>query len=224
MDLSELNRDRVLLRWSRVHSNEKNIIQHDEKSLARLCGFLAGDGSVKIRTESSGKIHHTMEFYPDDESLIEPFFQATEKIYGKRGKVERYQNHFRIRYYSKTIVEDILKIATFGIYDWDIPGFIGKKKPLMREWLRAFFDAEAYVGKSHIKVQSVNGIGLKKVATMLEEFGIIPRFYTYEPKRSNWSKVYILIINKKSDRTMFLNRIGFNHIKKQQLLRSIVKI
>jgi len=224
MDISERNRDRVLLRWSRVHSKEEDLIQYDEKLLARLCGFLAGDGSVKIRTESSGKTHHTMEFYPDDESLIKPFLQATEKIYGKRGKVEKYKNHFRIRFYSKTLVENILKLATFGIYDWNVPELVQKKKSLMREWLRAFFDAEAYVGRAHIKVQSVNGTGLKQVAAMLEKFGMSPKMYTYKPKISNWSKVYILIINRKADRIKFLNRIGFNHRKKQKLLRSMMKV
>lgn len=195
-------------------------IRYNDILMARICGFLAGDGSVKVRKESNGKIHHSVEFYPDDESLIEPFVEAVEKVYNKKLTIETHRKHFRLRLYSKVVVEDLLKIANFGIYGWEIPEKILKKQEAQMEWLRAYFDSEAYVGKYYIKVQSVNRRGLKSVKKLLKTFEIYPKIYSYQPKKFGWNKVYILVINKKMDRINFLKRIGFNHKKKTDRLLS----
>src|SRR4030095_16663598 len=122
----------------------------DKLLLARLCGFLAGDGSVQVRKEPNGKMHYSVEFFPDDESLLGPFESAFQIIFNKNLSIVRYSNHYRLRCYSKAIVDYLTKIASFGIHEWEVPDSILTTDESKKEWLRAFFDAEAYVGKSVI--------------------------------------------------------------------------
>ncbi|MFP3950010.1 MAG: hypothetical protein ACLFUZ_02855 [Candidatus Micrarchaeia archaeon] len=60
--LSELQRNRVIKRWRKVHSEELAYIQKNENTAphlkARIFGYLAGDGHVGLRKErKSGKMH-----------------------------------------------------------------------------------------------------------------------------------------------------------------------
>ena len=50
---------------------------------ARICGYLAGDGSVIIRKDNGNNLHHIIKFSPDHESLIKPFVQAFKILYKK---------------------------------------------------------------------------------------------------------------------------------------------
>jgi len=181
---------------------------------------LAGDGSVQIRKEKTGKIHHSLEFFPDDASLIPPFAHALTKLYGVEAKTERHPHHFRLRLYSKIVVCDLLRVAKFGLLDWSVPKALLCDDDAKREWLRAYFDSEAYVCRSYIRVQSVNEPGICGVRKLLSHFGIQSNQYTYTPKKIRWNKVYILIITKKADRLNFLKKIGFNHKKKLTRLLS----
>lgn len=214
------NKKRAISRWSKVHAQQLGRINRDPYLLARLCGFLAGDGSIQIRTEPNGKIHHSLEFFPDDASLIPPFLNALENVYGVQPTIEKHPKHFRLRLYSKVVVSDLLSLAKFGIHGWTLPKTVLSDSKAKREWLRAYFDSEAYVGRTHIKVQSVNASGIYSVKQLLKEFEIPANVYEYKPKTARWNKVYILIIAKKVDRLNFLKRIGFNHKKKAERLLS----
>lgn len=222
MDLSDLNRQKVLIRWNNLHKKQSEKINFNRLMMARLCGFLAGDGSVKIRTEKSGKVHHTLEFFPDDISILKSFVEAFEKIYSKIPVVEKHKNYFRLRVYSKVIVNHILNYSDFGLFFWSVPTSLLTDLDSKREWLRAYFDAEGYVGKNHIKVQSVNQLGILGVHRLLLDFGIASKLFEYQPKQKNWNKVYILQILKKEDRIKFSTYIGFNHKKKLNKLLSIL--
>jgi len=218
--ISDLNRERASVRWRAVHSAESRAFSPDERLMARLCGFLAGDGSIQVRTEKNGKTHHSVEFFPDDHSLIAPFLEAMESIYHKTPSILGHDRHFRIRLFSKSVAMDLLNKASFGIKTWRVPVSLLRRRTAKVEWLRAFFDSEAHVGANSIRVQVVNGIGLAEVRTLLAGFGIISSVYEYQPKKAGWSKVYILIISKTTDRKKFLKHIGFNHGKKQRRLMS----
>lgn len=218
--LREANRQRVISRWTKTHALQLKRFNPNPKLLARLCGFLAGDGSVQVRKEKTGKIHHSLEFFPDDESLIPPFAHALIKLYGVEAKTEQHARHFRLRLYSKVVVCDLLRVAKFGLLEWSVPNGLLHDDDTRQEWLRAYFDSEAYVSGSYVRVQSVNRSGIYGVRKLLAHFGIRANQYTYVPKKTGWNKVYILIITKKADRLTFLKKIGFNHKKKLARLLS----
>ena len=142
---------------SGISTNDENIL----KSI--LCGFLAADGSVFIRTEKkTGKVHYEIRFYPDDYKLVELFATSFEKLYGKIVHVKQDNKYYRISICNKVATNDLLSLADFSSKNWTFPKKIIKSKECKKEWLRSYFDCDGYVGKKYVQLQSVNMKGLKK--------------------------------------------------------------
>lgn len=227
MKFSKRNKLNVESRWRKIQDKEKKYIQDNKGRYlylkARLFGYLAGDGNILIGNKISN-FHHTVRFYPDYKSMIKPFCEAFYKVYGKIPKVKRLHNHYFLHIDSKTIVLDIINSAKLGILNWEVPYEILHNKKCKKEWLRAFFDCEAYVGKEHIKIQCVNKTGMKQVRRLLNEFNIVPNSYIYTPKNKNWNTNYILTIGNKEMRKRYLHIIGFNHALKLAKLKESINI
>lgn len=211
-------------RWNKVHIKEEQYIKnhHNIHLKARIFGYIAGDGNISIRVSQGGKEHHDIRFFPDHESLIKVFCEAFKKVYNREPIIKTDKKFYRLRVYSKPIVLDMLKYAKFGLHKWTVPSFLKDKKSKI-EWIRAFFDAEAYVGPTHIKVHSVNQTGLSQIKNMLwEDFEIKSKIYSYIPKNINHSTQYLLLIMSKEMRKKYLKEIGFFHkLKKDKLLNSL---
>ena len=119
-------------------------------------------------------------------------------------------------------MENITKDTEFGVHKWKIPK-LGSQE-CKREWLRAFFDCEAYVYKKYLRVQSVNRIGIYQVKDLLAEFNIHSNINRYKPNRKNHSEVFMLTIGKKMDKRRYKESIGFNHkIKLKKLDKQLSK-
>lgn len=93
-----------------------------------------------------------------------------------------------------------------------------------KEWLRAIFDCEGYIGKKYIKLQSVSKYGIKDIQKLLKEFGISSKIYKYKPKNEKWNKVYMLFILKNQSIIDFLRKIGLNHEVKLNKLRQLAQV
>lgn len=223
MEKSKSNKLIAISRWRKILDKEKEFISKNSvknKYLkARLLGYLAGDGNVSIRRDNKGTIHHEIRFFPDHESLIRPFVEAFEKVYNKTPVLKKLKNHYILRIYSKVSVLDILKSGDLSTLSWSIPLDIIDKQS-KKEWLSAFFDSEAYVGKDRITIGSVNKRGIEQIQALLREFNIDSRIYNYKQKNKNWNDVSILIILKREDRMNYLKYIGFNHSLKTEKLKS----
>jgi len=211
MDIFEHNKKVAIARWANVHNKEKEFIVDNPPLKARLAGYLAGDGSVIVTRESNKPTHFAIKFYPDHISLVNSYVQAFKILYNKEPKVIAHKNFFSVIVYSKTIVEDLLKLGSFGKLKWRAPMEILNSQEAKKEWLMAIFDCEGYVGKNQIKIQTVNKEGIADIKNLLLEFGIKANSYVYHPKNNKWNTVYILSINKKSERIKFLNSVGFHH-------------
>lgn len=190
---------------------------------SRLFGYLAGDGNILIGNRISN-FHHTVRFFPDHKSLIKPFCEAFDKVYNKKPKVKELQNHYFLYVDSKIVVQDIINSAKFGVLNWKIPHEMLYNEENKKEWLKAFFDCESYVGEKYVRLQTVNKIGMKQIKELLKEFGITANSYEYMPKNKNWNLNHILIIGKKYMRKRYLNKIGFNHTLKLNRLKKTLKI
>lgn len=224
MNLRERNLKNVISRWKKQHEKELSWIKsHDNTDIfrARICGYLAGDGSVSIRKEINGKAHNEIRFFPDHESLIRPYLDAFERAYNKTPKILKKKNFYEIRINSKIVVYDLLKLCTFGLTSWTIPNFDSLKCKI--EWLRSMFDSDAYVGKNGVRLKTVNKRGLESVKELLHELNIETSIiYAYSSKNKKWSTNYILDIRKIVSLKKFLQIIGFNHkLKEERLLRLI---
>jgi len=225
MNLSERNKANIMSRWEKIHSEERKNINIDYLVLSRLCGFLAGDGSLIIGEEKNRKaMRYSVRFYPDTLELANLFVDSFEKVYGKVPRVKKLKNYFRVSITSKVAALHLKDIASFGTMNWNIPSFILDSGEHIVEFVRAFYDCEGYVGKNRIDVQSVNKEGLLSVKNLLNELRIDSKFYTYERKNPNWNTNYILVISRKENIINFARLIGFNHSVKRMKLNKIAGV
>jgi intein/homing endonuclease len=112
-----------------------------------------------------------------------------------------------------------MKECNFGLKKWSFPDELFKIKGTKEAWLRAFYSAEGYVNKRYIKNQSINLKSMKKVSSLLKEFGIDNNYYEYLPINKNWSKVAMIFISSKKARISFYEKIGFWHKRKSEKLK-----
>jgi intein/homing endonuclease len=227
MDLSEINTKKIQARWAKSHLSEQSYIDNlpnNTKYLkARIHGFLCGDGSVSWRKEKcQNKIHCEIRFYPDDISMVSAYLSAFKIIYNKKPTVTQRKNHFCVYLNSMTVVKDLRIDGSFGSTEWSIPDWVFYDSKNLREWLRAFYDSEAYINKKEIRIQSVNRDGIIQIRDALEKFGISSKFYSYQRKEKTWNTNYHLVISRKKSRCAFLKNIGFNHSIKATKLKADV--
>ena len=213
------------IRWGRIEREICNNISSMNISTythlkSRLLGYLAGDGGAYIRKDKKGIMRYEILFCPDHESMISPFVEAFRLLYLKVPRIKNLGNYFRLRADSKTACIDLLKAGQLKTKKWRIPFRLFNDEKSKVEWLRAFFDCEAYVGKKEIRVQSVNKNGLMDVKKLLNEFRIESRAYEYNRKNEKWNTNYILHIGQMESRKAFFNKIGFNHQIKLQKLKT----
>jgi len=225
MDISEANRKVAISRWSKIQKREREQILPGKEGIhlkSLICGFLAGDGSVQVRNAGSYN-KHQIDFFPDDKFMLEGYIDAIKKVYNKTPTISRRDNVFTARISSRTITEDLLKNAKFGLNNWEVPFGLFEDTESKKHWLMAFFSAEGYVNKDSIKIQTINKKGMSQVSDLLNGFSINHKCYNYNPKNSNYSEVYIIRIDKKEDRKKFLDKIGFMHSNKMKMLKNQFK-
>ncbi len=191
---------------------------------ARVCGYLAGDGSIfKRRNASLNSFRYDIAFYPDNLEMAESFNQAFYKLYDRRFKIRKhkFKKYYKLKGCHQVAYFDLTKITKFGTHDWRVPFDFLKTNPMKVEWLKAFFDCESYVGKNKIQLQSVNKKGICEIKDLLENLDIeTSKIYKYERKQKNWNTNYLLEIRKKSNLNKYLKLIGFNHSSKKNKLKS----
>jgi hypothetical protein len=227
---SEHQRTRALTRWKNVRNR---IFQHlatiaiEDKSIifkARLHACLVADGSVTLSREKKRptSCHHDIRFYPDHESLIEPFREAFAYLYLQMPSVTKLHNFYAVRASSQAACEDLMQLGAFKALQWSIPDTILSTVEAKREWLRAFFDCEGYVSPKSVRIESVNEAGIYRIQELLRDFHIESRTYRYVRKNPKWNVNFILCIGRKQDRQTFLKEIGFNHALKQEKLQNLL--
>jgi len=226
MDAEKFNlsqRMRAIKKWGRIHSKEREYIEKHRGETrhlrAMLLGYLCGDGSVGIRSENKEyRVHGDIRFYPDSYSMVKSFRDAFMRVYGKKPAVRNAGAYYRVTANTLVCARDLLSECEFASLKWNVPEWVVNNDEYSKEWLRAFFDCEAYVGDDRIHLQCVNKAGLLQAKGMLERFGIECREYEYTRKNKNWNINYHLGIFKKESRYNFLKRIGLNHKKKLKKL------
>jgi len=226
MNIRERNLKNINSRWKKQH--EKDLLwiktnRNVDYLKARICGYLAGDGTVSIRKEkTSNKIHHEIRFFPDHESLINPYMEAFKGAYNKSPKIIKKNNYYVIRINSKIVVKDLLSLCSFSSFNWTIPPFPDLK--CIKEWLRAIFDSESYVADNYIRMKTINKNGLEKIKKLLDSFDIkTTKIYVYKPRNIKWKINYMLDIRDIKSLKKFLEVIGFNHKLKEERLLSLIK-
>ena len=182
------------------------------EDLAAIHGYLCSDGMVK----QFGK-HYQIKFTNITPELLKDFDLRFSREFSVKPKHYKERNVGRLVVYNKNL---LLELQKFGPYDsrtWKVPNnFLTKATAAI--WLRAFFDAEAWVelqkAKSRsIRVDCINKKGLLQISRLLKSFGIISQLKT---RKVNY--IWRLNICGKENLQKFKDKIGFLHSAKMELL------
>ncbi|MBN2420965.1 hypothetical protein JXB27_01665 [Candidatus Woesearchaeota archaeon] len=221
MSISDRNKKVAQNRWKKIHKEERKRIKNNRNAIiqkALLCGFIAGDGSVR-EVMNKGYIHSQINFFADDKNMLKDYTKAMNFIYGKDPSIKQEKNFIDARICSKTIVQDLKNTANFGIKKWSPPLSLFFVSGAKEAWIRGFFSAEAHVEKRAIKIQTVNEEGMKQISSLLKSMEIENKIYFYQPKKENYSKVTIIRITDRKSLETFSQKVGFSHEKKEKALK-----
>ncbi len=195
-------------------------------SLARILGWLSGDGYVRIRPEKGKQSsHYEIGFFPDNRGLADLFSVDFEKEFRVKPHIHdpvSARDCFRVGIADVKACQSLLSTASFGHIAWRLPSSYTPQEHI--EWIRAFLDCEAHVNVSarSIQAKSVNLDGLKQIHMKLAELGVHSQLYgPYSQRKPNWSPY--LVLNMRGVRTIreYSSMIGFNHPAKIRALLSI---
>jgi len=192
------------------------------KYLARLHGYVSGDGSAGFYSYPYKKRKVNLNIKIDDRACLSKILEAFEAL-GYSPSVTKNQGKkgewFTVQAQKEKIVSEILSLGSVGSYTWRIPKI--NKRGLVREWVRAFFDSEATVTSVNreIVIESVNRIGLNQLKTALAKIFNVSSKAGFRKDR----EIYLLRICGKTDLQKFHENVGFNHEQKQQKLDFLLK-
>ena len=110
-----------------------------------MCGFISGDGHIKIRQDKKEWFHHEIRFFPDNLDVAILFTKTFNKLYEKEPSIKQLKNHYRVRVTSKIACEHLLKLSNYGTYSWKVPDFMIMDNAAKIEFLRAIFDCVSHV-------------------------------------------------------------------------------
>jgi len=192
--------------------------KHPDKvtpALARIHAHICGDGYfyetkvkdcygpwAKYRKKTHRIIYRTC-YSNTNPTLIKEFQRDIKEVFGVKGG-KLWKNEIRIK--SKRIWDLLKKMGAGDSYNWGVgKEIINASKESKKNWIRAFFDDEAYFDNGNrIRVKCVNKKGLQEVTKILNEF--VP-CHLLPKKGSYWGNTYCININKK-DVPKYLSKIG----------------
>lgn len=191
------------------------------KYLARLHGYVCGDGSANFYSYSHRKPKAHLNIKIDDQACLDKIIEAFARldyfpnILEAKGKNGAW---FTVQAQKEKIVREILSLGPVGSYKWRMPDL--QKQQWIREWITAFFDSDATVTcvNREIVVESVNQTGLRHLRMILaKNFGVYSNL-----KFRRDREIYLLRICGKSNLERFCDNVGFYHQQKQKKVCTIL--
>ncbi len=227
-DYSKLGKIGSAARWKKVHSLLR-ISKKISKEKAAINAYLCGDGNICIQ---ENKHMYAIRFYLDDLTLanrvvylFKKEFNISPRIKKMESKVSNGRGYFLVVICCKPICDHLLKIGSYGHLKWSVPIWV--KGNLELEWIKCFFDCEAYVNvkKRQIQLKSVNTTGLVAVKKMFEKYEIFPKLYgPYAQKGKNHHAYSFLIILGKENIRRYSKIVGFYHTRKIESLAKLCQL
>lgn len=220
---SAMGKKSCKIRWARVHSQVRLKNKLSKEKIA-IMAYLSGDGYIKVREKS---FHYDIQLFLDDLVIAKRAVNLFKKEFGIIPKIRIVPStvgsgvgYYKVEVSSKPICLHLLSIANYDGLRWSIPKNISK--PLLKEWIKCFFDCEAYVNNfaSQIQVKSVNCSGLNDIQDKLFLFGINSKVYGPYDNGENHNPYFMLSIYNSEDVRRYNQLIGFYHSRKKRELKS----
>ncbi len=179
-----------------------------DKNLAAVHSYLCGDGYVTRNSANQKHKYYHIGFRNTNSVLLRDFQNKFRKYFGILPRLVKKE---RCIIQNKLIYTRLVNdFKSFYSKDWVLPSL---PKRLLKFWIRAFFDCEAWVelqkGKNRaIRADSINQAGLTDVSLALKSLGIISTI-------RGGKGMYRLSICGRDDLIKFRNKIGFLHPRKK---------
>ena len=211
---------------------DKELLKTPE--FARIHAHISGDGYIlqtrSKRTEKEQKDHPRANIYRNryhvryvnmDPVLVNQFIWDVKKLFNRKVIAIR---KYEYDVCGKWIYDLIREHGAIKSCQWFIPSIIlNASKEIKKEWLKAFFDDEAGVGKSYISLKIINKNGIKQIQLLLKDFNITTsKCRERIPKNPRHQKTYEIRL-RKSETILYNNYIGFDSPKKKEKLKKLIK-
>ena len=188
------------------------------EDLTIVHAYLCADGYVVKNPHTQPHKYYRVGLRNTNETLLRDFQVRFTKAF-------KAEPHLRIgqrcEIGSKEIYEILTKeFGSFYSWEWKMPKL---KEPLLKVWLRAYFDCEGWVTcKSHqnrmVGADCVNEIGIKQVQSTLKILGIESKV-----KKRKTRNIFSLSIFGKENLIKFQKEIGFLHPEKKERLEKAIE-
>ncbi len=182
--------------------------------LARLCGYLIGDGYI-----SSKGSRGAVAFYNNEKEILKDFQKLWFKVFGQKPTIKKWKTKCPV------IRVTNLKFRQF-LASIDIPFSVAANKKIpssikvapkdiVKEFLSAYFECDGHIRPDcrQIDVSSASKQLIKEIQIILLNFGIVSRIYedfSKSNKKSYW-RLYIT----GGDVDIFNKEIGFISSRKK---------
>jgi len=133
--------------------------------LARIHGWLAGDGHADARVEPDKHgVHYELRFFPDSKKLAGLFalnfrkrFRVRPHIHDTRGTEECYA----VRVRNVTACRLILSVAPLGRHTWPIPSFGYEEEHV--QWIKSYYHCACLESTQPVSLSREIGIWVQSL-------------------------------------------------------------
>jgi len=153
-----------------------NLLSNEKlKVLARIHSHLCGDGNLCIyKTSEKDRINRiSISYFNTNIDLINSFRRDMGDFFGV--KMTYRPSAIRLTVKSIKIGKFLTQLGEYGTRQWRIPSIIKNASTEIKlEWIKAFCYDEGYtpIGKTIIKIKSMNREGLKDVKELVDSLQI----------------------------------------------------
>lgn len=228
IDLSDFE-ERV---WLKTKSKHRNSLAKDfrkfkiTKEMAKLMGYLIGDGTCAAKGSNKNNIRITVANKEAEDDLR----KICLKIFGESPKITQDKRTKEVKrlaiYHAKA--RAFLHYAGVGWWkagDKEIPwSILCASQRIVAHFLRALFECDGGIYKDTIEYSTKSPKLVKQIQVVLLNFGIISKVIArYNKKYKRY--YYHLYIDGQNNRKIFAKEIGFiSKAKQEKLTRGIARL
>ena len=207
---------------SPMNTSKKDFREHTiTKPLAKLMGYMIGDGTCTETGFSKNNIHITVaddETHDDLNQICRNIFQEIPKI--TKDKRTHSVRNLKIHNAKVRAFLAYAGVAFVAAGDKEIPwSILCSPKKIVSSFLSTLFECDGTVGKGGIEYASKSEKLVTQIQTTLLNFGIVSKKVSrYDKKYKRY--YFYLYINGQHDRDIFAKDIGFISKRKQNILEA----
>jgi len=208
-------------RWEKEHSTVR-LNKTLSKEKTAINAYLCGDGWIAIREDKNKDMHYEIRIFLDNEALAKRVASLFKKEFNIYPHISYRKGCFNVQIKNKPACLNLYSFGQYGHYKWAIPKDL--PSDYLKEWIKCFFDCEAYVDLKHkyIQVKSVNYSGLESIKGNLVSLGILSKLYgPYTPKNKKHGPYGMLFVRGKENINAYKKLINFHHPDKRDKLGKI---